>query len=40
MADTLAAAAHGHPADGTKRDLLQLIAGAGAAMLAGGIDGP
>jgi ubiquinol-cytochrome c reductase iron-sulfur subunit len=36
MAETLASAAHGHPADGTKRDLLQLIAGAGAAMLAGG----
>jgi ubiquinol-cytochrome c reductase iron-sulfur subunit len=36
MADTLAATAHGHPADGTKRDLLGLIAGAGAAMLAGG----
>jgi ubiquinol-cytochrome c reductase iron-sulfur subunit len=27
----------GHPADGTRRDLLELIAGAGAAMLAGGI---
>lgn len=28
---------HGDPADGTKRDLLELIAGAGAAILAGGI---
>jgi ubiquinol-cytochrome c reductase iron-sulfur subunit len=44
MAETSASAAHGHPAggghgpaDGTKRDLLELIAGAGAAMLAGGI---
>jgi len=42
MADTSAATAHGHPPgshppDGTKRDLLELIAGAGAAMLAGGI---
>ena len=37
MADTSAATAHGHPADGTKRDLLELIAGAGAAILAGGI---
>jgi len=37
MADTSASIAHGQPADGTKRDLLELIAGAGAAMLAGGI---
>jgi ubiquinol-cytochrome c reductase iron-sulfur subunit len=45
MAESSASAAHGHPAggghgdpaDGTKRDLLELIAGAGAAMLAGGI---
>jgi ubiquinol-cytochrome c reductase iron-sulfur subunit len=37
MADSSAATDHGHPADGTKRDLLELIAGAGAAMLAGGI---
>jgi len=37
MADTSASTAHGHPADGTKRDLLELIAGAGAAMLAGGV---
>jgi ubiquinol-cytochrome c reductase iron-sulfur subunit len=28
---------HGHPVDGAKRDTLELIAGAGAAMLAGGI---
>ncbi len=28
---------HGHPVDGSKRDLLELIAGAGAAILAGGI---
>jgi ubiquinol-cytochrome c reductase iron-sulfur subunit len=45
MADTststadgpLPAGGHGHPADGTKRDLLDLIAGAGAAIFAGGI---
>ena len=37
MAESSAATAHGHPADGTKRDLLELIAGAGAAMLVGGI---
>jgi ubiquinol-cytochrome c reductase iron-sulfur subunit len=37
MADSSASTAHGHPADGTKRDLLELVAGAGAAMLAGGI---
>jgi ubiquinol-cytochrome c reductase iron-sulfur subunit len=37
MADSSAAAAHGHPADGSKRDLLELIAGAGAAMLVGGV---
>jgi ubiquinol-cytochrome c reductase iron-sulfur subunit len=37
MADTSAATAHGHPADGTKRDLLELIAGAGAAILSAGI---
>jgi ubiquinol-cytochrome c reductase iron-sulfur subunit len=37
MAESPATAAHGHPADDTKRDLLELIAGAGAAMLAGGI---
>jgi ubiquinol-cytochrome c reductase iron-sulfur subunit len=43
MADTSASVAHGHspgdghPTDSTKRDLLELIAGAGAAMLAGGI---
>ena len=37
MADSSAATAHGHPADGSKRDLLELIAGAGAAMLAGGV---
>ena len=42
MAKSPAVTAHGHPAahgpvDGTKRDLLELIAGAGAAMLAGGI---
>jgi ubiquinol-cytochrome c reductase iron-sulfur subunit len=42
MAQTPAATAHGHPpgdhpADGTRRDLLELIAGAGAAMLVGGI---
>ncbi len=38
MADSSASTAHGdgHPADGTKRDLLELVAGAGAAMLAGG----
>ena len=37
MAESSAATAHGHPADGTKRDLLELIAGAGAVMLAGGV---
>jgi ubiquinol-cytochrome c reductase iron-sulfur subunit len=43
MAESSASAAHGHPAggghpaDGTKRDLLELVAGAGAAMLAGGM---
>jgi ubiquinol-cytochrome c reductase iron-sulfur subunit len=44
MADSSASTAHGHPAGGshdpsggTRRDLLELIAGAGAAMLAGGI---
>jgi ubiquinol-cytochrome c reductase iron-sulfur subunit len=38
MAEQSAATtAHGHPADGTKRDLLELIAGAGAAIFAGGI---
>jgi ubiquinol-cytochrome c reductase iron-sulfur subunit len=37
MALSSAATAHGHPPDGTKRDLLELIAGAGAAILAGGI---
>src|SRR5450432_3349135 len=45
MADTLAATIHGHPvgggpghpADETKRDLLELIAGAGDAIFAGGI---
>jgi ubiquinol-cytochrome c reductase iron-sulfur subunit len=37
MAESSASTAHGHPADGTKRDLLELVAGAGAAMLAGGI---
>jgi ubiquinol-cytochrome c reductase iron-sulfur subunit len=37
MALSSAATAHGHPTDGTKRDLLELIAGAGAAILAGGI---
>jgi ubiquinol-cytochrome c reductase iron-sulfur subunit len=37
MAESPAATAHGHPADGTKRDLLELIAGAGAAMLTAGI---
>jgi ubiquinol-cytochrome c reductase iron-sulfur subunit len=37
MAESSASTAHGHPADGTKRDLLELIAGAGAAMLVGGI---
>jgi ubiquinol-cytochrome c reductase iron-sulfur subunit len=37
MADTSASTAHDHPADGTKRDLLELVAGAGAAMLAGGL---
>jgi len=45
MAESSAATAHGHPAggshghptDGTKRDLLELIAGAGAAVFAGGI---
>src|SRR5580704_16210003 len=42
MAELSASPTHGHPvghgpADGTKRDLLELIAGAGAAMLAGGI---
>jgi ubiquinol-cytochrome c reductase iron-sulfur subunit len=37
MADSSAATAHGHPADGSKRDLLELIAGAGAAMLVGGV---
>ncbi len=37
MAVSSAATAHGHPADETKRDLLELIAGAGAAILAGGI---
>jgi ubiquinol-cytochrome c reductase iron-sulfur subunit len=37
MAASSAAIAHGHPADGTKRDLLELIAGAGAAILAGGV---
>jgi ubiquinol-cytochrome c reductase iron-sulfur subunit len=31
-----AATGHGHPADESKRDLLELIAGAGAALLAGG----
>jgi ubiquinol-cytochrome c reductase iron-sulfur subunit len=37
MADSPAATAHDHPADGSKRDLLELIAGAGAAILAAGI---
>src|SRR5262249_36491433 len=41
MADSPASTAHGgshaHPADGTKRDLLELIAGAGAGMLTAGI---
>jgi ubiquinol-cytochrome c reductase iron-sulfur subunit len=37
MADSSAATAHGHPTDGTKRDLLELIAGAGAVILGGGI---
>jgi ubiquinol-cytochrome c reductase iron-sulfur subunit len=45
MAESPATTAHGHPAggshgqpaDGTKRDLLELIAGAGAAIFAGGI---
>jgi ubiquinol-cytochrome c reductase iron-sulfur subunit len=45
MADSSATTVHGHPpggspgrpADGTKRDLLELIAGAGAAIFAGGI---
>jgi ubiquinol-cytochrome c reductase iron-sulfur subunit len=42
MAELSASPTHGQPAghgpaDGTKRDLLELIAGAGAAMLAGGI---
>src|SRR5882757_7370755 len=39
MADSSASTAPGHhgPADETKRDLLELVAGAGAAMLAGGI---
>jgi ubiquinol-cytochrome c reductase iron-sulfur subunit len=37
MADTSASTAHDHPADATKRDLLELVAGAGAAMLAGGL---
>jgi ubiquinol-cytochrome c reductase iron-sulfur subunit len=43
MAESSASAAHGlpagggHPVDGSKRDLLTLIAGAGGAMLAGGI---
>ncbi len=37
MADTPAFLADGHPADGSKRDLLELIAGAGAAIFAGSI---
>jgi len=37
MADPSAATAHGHPIDGTRRDLLELIAGAGAAILSAGI---
>jgi ubiquinol-cytochrome c reductase iron-sulfur subunit len=45
MAESSASTVHGHapggspghPADGTKRDLLELIAGAGAAIFAGGI---
>jgi ubiquinol-cytochrome c reductase iron-sulfur subunit len=37
MADSAAATANGHPVDDSKRDLLQLIAGAGAAMLGAGI---
>ncbi len=41
MADSPAAtAAHGHSADVTKRDLLQLIAGAGAVIGAGAIAWP
>ena len=36
----VSAAHHGHPADVTKRDLLQLIAGAGAAIGAGAIAWP
>jgi ubiquinol-cytochrome c reductase iron-sulfur subunit len=37
MADSSASTAHGHPPDQTKRDMLELIAGAGAAMLTAGI---
>jgi ubiquinol-cytochrome c reductase iron-sulfur subunit len=37
MAASSASTTHGQPADGTKRDLLELIAGAGAAIFAGGI---
>ena len=38
MADSPATtAAHGHPADVTKRDMLQLVAGAGAAIFGGSI---
>lgn len=37
MALSSAATTNGHPADGTKRDLLELIAGAGALILGGGI---
>ena len=37
MADSSAATAHGHPADGSKRDMLELLAGSGAAILTGAI---
>jgi len=37
MALSSAATANGHPVDATKRDLLELIAGAGAVILGGGI---
>lgn len=37
MAEQSASTTHGHPADGTKRDTLELIAGAGAAMFAASI---
>ena len=40
MADSSASIADGHPADGTKRDLLLLTAGAGAAIFAGSIAVP